>query len=135
MKIKQMIILSSMILILFIVIACGFNVSTAKISDAYLAREASGQYEKIDSFAQDEVFICVVELSNAPDSTVTKASWYAVDAEGVDPNYFIDEAEITGGENEVIFDLSNDSLWPAGTYRVDLYLDEELNQSLEFEVK
>jgi len=60
--------------------------------------------------------------------------WYAVDAEGVDPNYFIAEAEYTGG-GELTFDLvNNDMLWPVGKYKVEIYLNDELDKTLEFSV-
>ena len=73
-------------------------------------------------------------MANAPDDTVTKAMWYAVDAEGVEPNYFIAEAEIEGG-GELTFDLTNnDMLWPAGKSKVEIYLNEELKETLEFSV-
>jgi hypothetical protein len=60
--------------------------------------------------------------------------WYAVDAEGVDPNYFIAEAEYTGG-GELTFDLTNnDLLWPVGKYKVEIYLGDTLEKTLEFSV-
>ena len=42
------IIFSSMMLLL--TIACGFNFSTAKVSDAYMARELDNEFEKVQSY-------------------------------------------------------------------------------------
>ena len=123
------------VLLLF-TIACGFSVSTANIKEAYMAREVNGNLEKVDSYTQEEVFLCVADLANAPDDTVVTAIWYAVDAENTEPNYIIDQVSITGGSNQLFFDLSNTNmLWPLGSYRVDLLVNEELVQSVEFSVR
>jgi hypothetical protein len=86
-------------------------------------------------FAQDEVFCCVVDLANAPDDTTVKAVWSVVEAEGVEPNYPLDETELTSSDADLHFELSNDMLWPVGKYKVELYLNGELDQTLEFEVQ
>jgi hypothetical protein len=115
--------------------ACEFSASTANVKEAYMARSVNEQPEKTTVFPQDEPFYCIVNLANAPDDTTLSASWYAVDAEGVDNNFLIDEVEFTHGSGEITFDLANDGLWPMGTYKVDLFLNKELKQSLEFEVQ
>ena len=115
-------------------LACSFNASTANIENAFMARDEEGT-QPTTVFAQDETFFCIVELANAPDDTVVRAAWTAVAVEGEDPNTFIDDAELTTGSGTLHFELSNDGLWPAGTYKVDLYLNDELNQSLEFQVQ
>jgi hypothetical protein len=119
-------------LMLLAIVGCSF--STANIKDATTARDYDGTDPTI-TFAQDEIFYCVVDLANAPDDTTVKASWTAIDVEGADPNTFIDESELTTGSNSLHFQLSNDGLWPVGTYKVDLYLNGELDRTLEFEVK
>jgi len=119
-------------LILLSAMACSF--STANIEEATMARDYAGT-DPTTTFAQDEVFYCVVILANAPDDTTVKASWTAINAEGADPNTFIDETELTSGSNSLHFELSNTNLWPTGTYKVDLYLNDELDRTLEFEVE
>jgi len=48
----------------------------------------------------------------------------------------IDEAEITAEEGNIFtFDLTNNGLWPVGKYKVDLYLNDKLDRTLEFEVQ
>jgi hypothetical protein len=121
-------------ILLIISAACGFNVSTAKISEANTAHEVAGGFENTTTFNQDEVFYLLVKLANAPDDTVTKAVWIAADAEGVDKDTKIDEAEFTSGETDVTFNLSNDTAWPAGQYKVELYLNDKLDRTLEFSV-
>jgi hypothetical protein len=117
------------------ILACGFNVSTANISDAQMTADADGN-EPTTVFAQDDTFYAVVQVGNAPDDTTVKAVWVAVDADGVDPDLVIGEKELQGG-GTLTYSLSNtqDTLWPVGAYKVDIYLNNELDRSLEFEVE
>lgn len=121
-------------LVMLTILACGFSVSTANIKGAKMARDYDGN-QPTTVFAPDETFYCVVELANAPDDTTVKASWTAVEVEGVEPNLFIDETELTTGSGTLHFELSNDNLWPTGKYKVDLYLDGKLERTLDFEVQ
>jgi hypothetical protein len=121
-------------LLILTALACSFNVSTANISEATLAKDPDGT-QPTTTFTQDEVFYCVVELANAPDDTKVKASWTAVEAEAMAPDFLIDEAELTSGDGTLTFDLTNDSLWPVGKYKVDLYLNDKLDRTLEFQVQ
>ncbi len=115
-------------------LACSFSASTANIDEVWMARDEAGE-QRTEVFAQDEIFYCKVDLANAPDDTTVKASWTAVNIEGEEPNIFLDETELTTGANILTFELSNNSLWPIGSYKVDLFLNGELDQTLEFEVK
>jgi hypothetical protein len=121
------------LILMAIALACGFSASTANVKEAFMAREVDGLAEPTTTFAPDEVFYCLVTVANAPDGTVTKASWYAVDVPGVEANFLIEETEITGG-GEITFDLSNDQYWPDGSYKVEIYLDDKLDTTLEFSV-
>ena len=115
-------------------LACGGSFSTANIQRAWLSSDSSGAPETTE-FSQDETFYCLVELANAPDDTTLKAVWTAISAEGTDPNFLIDESEVTSGDGTITFNLTNDQLWPIGTYKVDLYLNGELDRALTFEVR
>ena len=114
-------------------LACNFSVSTANISDAWLARDKDGT-ERTTVFEPQDPFYAIVKLSNAPDDTTLKATWTAVDVAGTDPNAYLDETELTQGDGTLSFNLSNDNLWPAGKYKVDLYLNDKLDRTLDFEV-
>ena len=135
MKIERRYLLMLFGAILAISAACSFSASTAKISEAFTARDVNGVHEATKVFSQDEVFYLLATLENAPDDTVTKAVWYAADAEGTAKNTKIDEAEFTSGDQQITFNLSNDQLWPVGLYKVELYLNDKLNQTLEFSVE
>lgn len=125
----------AIIFVLLSTLACEASVSTAKISNAYMTANSDGSGNS-NIFSNDQTFYCIVEVSNAPDDTTLKAAWIAVDVEGVDPNMLIDEVELTtDGQSLFTFDLQNDNLWPSGKYKVEIYLNGQLDKSLEFEVK
>ena len=115
-------------------IACEFSASTANIKNAYMARDVEGT-DRTEVFSQADPFYCIVEVANAPDDTNVKAIWYAVQVEGTDPNLVIDEYTVTTGDATVPFTLTNDSLWPLGTYKVEIYLNDELKETIDFSVQ
>lgn len=122
-------------ILMLVSIACGFSASTANIKEAYTAREVNGELVASSTFAPEDTFYCLVIVDNAPEDTVTKAVWYAIDAEGMDPNFQILEYEYTGG-GEITFELSNDEYdWPICNYKVEIYLNDELEQTFEFNVQ
>ena len=120
--------------ILLTMLACQFSASTANIADAKMAKDAEGQ-QPTTVFAQGDVFYALVQLRNAPDDTTMKAVWTAVEAEGTDPNFKIDETSLTSGDDDLQFNLTNSGLWPVGKYKVDLYLNDKLDRTLEFTVE
>jgi len=135
MKARKFQILFVLIILTIASLACGGGVSTANISSAKMFADSEGTQETT-VYAQDQPFYCIVELANAPEDTTLKAVWTAVEAEGTEPNLMIDDAEITAGNEDVFtFDLTNNGLWPIGKYKVDLYLNGELDRTLEFEVQ
>ena len=115
-------------------VACNFSASTANIRDAYMARDNAGA-DRTTVFAAEDVFYCIVEVANAPDDTTVKAIWYAVDVEGMDRNSVIGQIETAAGQEVIPFILSNENLWPAGKYKVEIYLNNELDTTLRFKVK
>ncbi len=124
------------VLVALTLTAAQCSVSTANISNAFMAADPDGN-TPTTTYQADAVFYAIVDLANAPDDTVLKASWYAVNAENTDPNFFIDEATITTSDGRLTFNLANQAgmLWPAGSYRVDLYLNDKLDRSLDFTVQ
>jgi hypothetical protein len=129
---KLLVLLSTLTLLIS---ACSFSVSTANFADAYMSADPDGA-ARTTTYAQEDVFYAIVNLANAPDDTEVRAVWYAVDVEGADPETLIDEATIASSDAMLTFDLANTGmLWPVGSYRVDLYLNGELETSLAFSVQ
>lgn len=122
--------------LLFLLAACSgseVSLSSANISDARLTKDEDGT-RSTSTFSPTDTFYLLVDLANAPDDTTVKVEWTAVSAEGADSNTVLDDVELTGGSGTLTFDLQNDNPWPAGDYKVDLYLNDELEQTLTFKV-
>ncbi|MEX2161136.1 MAG: hypothetical protein WD751_04400 [Anaerolineales bacterium] len=136
MKTKRISTVVALLALALLVSACDFSFSTANIPNAFMAADHDGT-QPTTTFRQDAVFYAIVDLANAPDDTTVKAAWIAVNADGVEANFVIEDVEITSGDGRITFDLTNapDMLWPLGQYRVDLYLNDELKTSLEFQVQ
>ena len=126
-----------------IVSACSFSFSTANITQAVLAKDVQGDnFEPVDptsTFPTDQPVIhLVVTVANAPSDTKVKTVWTAVDVGDVaPPNTRIDEAEVTmDGSGNAHFTLStpNTGLWPAGKYKVEIYLNDKLDRTLEYAI-
>ena len=115
-------------------LACGGSISTANIKDAYMSTDTDGA-NRTSAYSQDAVFYAQVDLANAPEDTKLKAVWFAVNAEGVEANFQIEETEFTSGDGLIRFELSNDSLWPVGQYKVDIYLNDTLTKTVTFDVQ
>lgn len=132
---KQSFIIMLIAALTLVTLACGGTISTANIKSARLSVNESGSPE-MTTFNQDDLTIyCVITLANAPDSTVVKTSWIAADVEGVDLNTLIDETELTSGDGELYFNIANNQLWPLGQYKVEIYLNDKLDRTLEYQVQ
>ena len=117
-------------------LACGFSASTANITNAYMAKDEAGEQKTSDYAPGDQSFYCYFDLNNAPDDTVVKSVWTLVSADGYESNSEIDTADITGGGNTYYFTLNRSAdAWPVGKYKIDLYINDNLAQTLNFEVK
>jgi hypothetical protein len=141
---KRMVSLMPWVIAVAIVLAaCSFSVSTANIPQAVLAKDVKGDnFDPVDptsTFQPNQAVIhLVVTVVNAPSDTKVKTVWTAVDVGDAAPaNTKIDEAEVTmDGSGNAHFTLSEPSsgAWPAGKYKVDVYLDDKLDRTLEYTV-
>jgi hypothetical protein len=131
---KRTILFLSIVALILISPACSFGARTATIKDAVLTSDPEVGLPT-QSFTPDDTFYLIVELDNAPNDTLLKSTWVAVRVDDVEPDFVIDEVEITTGLPIVTFDLANPYPWPTGVYRVDLYLNGELVLSLDFVVR
>jgi len=116
--------------------ACNFSASTANITNAFMATDDSGATQTTSYAPDASSFYCFFDLNNAPEDTVVKGTWTLVSAEGYDANTEIDSADVTGNDGTYYFNLDRSAdAWPVGQYKVDLYLNDELVQTVNFEVK
>ena len=111
--------------------ACNVSFSTARITDATLAKDVNADKEAVgptNTFDPNvPVIHCVVKLANAPEDTKVRAKWSVVNVPGQEPNYKIVESDVDnagGGKNMVDFTLTPPPKGlPLGEYKVDIYLN------------
>lgn len=119
--------------------ACGFSISTANIQGVTLGKgyDNGTIVEPTTTFAQEDQEIqLVVNVGNAPDDTQVKAVWSIVEVEGHEPAVLYESPlTLNSGENIAHFSLTNDQLWPAGRYKVDIYLNDKLDKTVEYQVE
>ena len=115
-------------------LACSVEVSTARLQAAALFKDAGGQTRTRNFGPQDTVY-CLLQLKNAPDGTAVKAVWVAV-AQDQPSGSLIGEKEVHTGNGMLTFEAAPPvGGWPPGDYRVELYLNGDRRQALDFKVK
>ncbi len=126
-----------------ILAACSFSVSTANITQAVLAKDVkSDTFEPVDPTSTfptiQPVINLVVTVANAPSDTKVKTVWTAVDVGDAAPaNTKIDEAEVTldaSGKAHFTLSLPSSGVWPVGKYKVEVYLNDKLDRTLEYNI-
>ncbi len=113
-------------------IACEASASTANISSVVLTADPATA-AATTTFTPDQTFYAVVTLANAPDTTKVKAVWSSVDDAGTATQ--LAEKEIVGSASPISFNATNSNPWPAGKYRVDIYMNDTINKTIDFTVQ
>ena len=100
-----------------------------------LGRSIGSDYrvtEKIDIFAPKDVIYATVITTGASPSAVLKATWTDEHGQVIDTS----ERTITpSGEAATEFHIAKPDGFPAGKYKIDVYLNGNQVQSRTFEVK
>jgi hypothetical protein len=117
--------------------------SEVTIKKTVLARQQDDQFEPVKSFKSDDTFAVLVFLSEPKVGTKLKAVWTIVDAGGhrdekiLEKKIELTPEAIKGVEepNRINFSMTHDDPFPAGDYKVDIYLDGELAKTVEFKIK
>jgi hypothetical protein len=118
-------------------LACAFG-NQLGLSNGRTAFDEDGA-QPSSVFGPNDAIYVVADLANAPVGTVVNSKWYYVSVEGMDPNTLIDEADLTidqenfSGTVHFFFPAGSD--WPVGTYAVELYLNNELIQTVTYSVQ
>jgi len=123
-------------MLVFASLACNFSASTANITNAHMATDESDTTQTAVYSHSTPTFFCFYDLNNAPDGTVVKGVWTLVSAEGYEANSEIDSAEITGSDDSYYFSLDRAAdEWPIGQYKIDLHINGNLVETVEFQVQ
>jgi hypothetical protein len=110
-----------------------------EIDKAYMAKDnGSGEPgEESDTFSpSDHTVHCMITLDHAAEGTQIRFDWIGVDA-GEFQNRSIKKLEYTTKalENKVHANVILPRDWPAGEYKVDVYLNEQLARSITYKVE
>lgn len=87
---------------------------------------------KVDQFAPNDVIYASVLTAGTASSATLKARWTYEDGQVVDES---EQAIAPTGDAATEFHISKPDGWPAGKYKVEVFLDGNSVQSHEFTVK
>jgi hypothetical protein len=112
---------------------------TVGVEDVFLAKDnGEGKAgDMADSFLTTDIPIyCVVSLNSTKPATV-KMNFVAVNVKGVkaESRVFSVSYKTNGRQNRVDFTGKPDGAWTAGSYRIDIYIDDKLAVGKSFEIK
>ena len=142
-------------LLVFLVLACNFNTnknanttssktpeadsgSGAATKDVHMAKDDGGKPGKeTDTFEpNDRVIHCVAVLKEAKSGTDMKFSWWIVDADGTQNKKIKDIDYTTGAlENNIHGHLTLPQDWPKGQYKVQVYVNGDLDRTVNYTVE
>jgi hypothetical protein len=117
--------------------------SEVAIEKTVLAREVEDRFEPVKSFKFDDTFAVLVFLSEPKIGTRLKAIWTIIDAGPMANKKILEKKnEITSDAikgveepNRINFSLTHDDPFPTGDYKTEIYLNDELVKTVEFNVK
>jgi len=113
------------------------------IEKVTLVRDAGDKFVPVKSFKPTDNLGVLVKLSEPKTGTKVKAVWTVVNAGGLeDKKLFEKEVTFTPEalknvkeKDRVDFTLSHDIPYPAGDYKVDIYLNGEPAETVEFKIE
>ena len=114
-----------------------------QVENLTLVRDTGENFEAVKRFKTTDTFGVLVKLSEAKAGTQVKAVWIATNAGGMeDKKIFEKEVAFTEEtlksakiKDRVDFTLSHDNPYPTGEYKVEIYLNGELTDSIDFEIE
>ena len=104
-------------------LACSFGAEPG-VSNIRMTTDDSGE-TTVTSYSPSDDFYVYFDVNAVDTGTLFEGHWYALDIEDQDPNtaFSTIEYNLEEGVGSVYFQLFNDTEWPVGTYRVDIYMD------------
>jgi len=135
-------------ILLFLIVLCAaavaqpprpVDVASTAVEDVYLARDdGEGKAGEVTSvFTPIDIPIhCIVVLAK-PDPASVRMNFVAVKVNGVKPDSRVVSASFATqqGQDRVFFTGKPHGKWTAGSYRIDVFVNDKLEKSLDFEVK
>lgn len=137
MKSKKFSILLAALMLVLVQLACAAGEPTLTGTRTSFDQDGTQQSSTFGAF--DTVYV-VSDLENGVAGNVITSRWYAENVDGLDPNFFLDEADINVTEESFngtvyfFFEPPTDG-WPAGTYKVEVLFNGVLSATVNFSVQ
>ncbi len=114
-----------------------------RVEKLTLVRDTGENFEAVKKFKTTDTFGVLVKLSEAKVGTKVKAVWIASNAGGMEDKKIFEKEVVFTEEvlktakikDRVDFTLSHDNPYPTGEYKVEIYLNGELADSIDFEIE
>ena len=113
--------------------------SDERVESITLARENGGHLQPVENFKpSDNPEHVVIKLTEGSEGTHVKTVWTNLNAGGA-TNQKLWTKELVPDDEDRAADFSlsnsNNKLFPTGDYKIDVYLDDELVQTVRYKVK
>lgn len=102
------------------------------IFDVYLASDMKGQFRST-SFTYSQTICLFFNLNDPSGSNMVKAVWSTVAVEGQPANVEVYRTENQVTTSSFAIEVNNGS-WKVGKYKVELYLNGVLDETIEFQI-
>lgn len=140
MNTKKFSILLAALLLIVVQLACALG-GEPTLSNSRTAYDQDGAQPSSTFGAFDTVYV-VSDLANGAAGNVVTSRWFAENVDGLEPNFFLDEADINVTEADApfngtiyfFFEPPTDG-WPAGTYAVEILFNGTLSATVNFTVQ
>jgi hypothetical protein len=137
MRSKKFSVLFAVIALVVSTLACSFGGGEPALTNPRLATDSEGQ-NPTTVYSPTDIFYAVADLSNIESGSIVEAKWYLVSAEEYEAGE-IGASSLTIEDqklfNYVSFELTGVQPWPAGEYKIELYLNGTLAHTLNFTVQ
>ena len=117
-------------------LACSGGAATPGASNFYMATDEAGTNRTNVFSATDDLYV-FFDVSGVESGTNFQSRWYALNIEGEDPNVPFQTIDYSyeEGVGNIYFQLTNDQGWPAGNYKVEVYMNGAEVGEQEFSVQ
>ena len=116
----------------------GAATSSGALSELHMAKDdgKAGPGDETNAFSPgDRTIHCVATLANPKAGTKVKFSWFIVDADGSKNEKIRDIDYTTGALESIVHShLTLPQDWPSGKYRVDVFVNDNLERTVQFSV-
>ncbi len=137
MRSKKLSVLLAVVALIISTLACSFGGGEPSLTNPRMSTNSDGT-DTVTAYSGGDAFYAVADLSNVETGSVVDAKWYLVSAADYESGEIESSSltiEDTSLYNYVSFELTSVEPWPAGEYKVELYLNSTLTHTINFSVQ